>query len=280
MPGYTDQPECSDYFYWNGWYYLIFSNYGTAKYRYSKSPFGPWICPEQEMLDGLLYRVPKTAAFGDRRIAAGFLCINPQGESYAGNLILRELVQHPDGTLGTCLIKELVPVQNTLREKAALESGESGGYVQKRLPISENSVKIRIERDRAYGNYGVIFQAGSKEAFEIRIEPALRTVGIYPVHSNLYFCPTKRVLQSVGGMEEGCLLEVNLKNDVLDMGINQDRTLICRLDRDYADGESLSWYGFVKDGKAVFEVRGDIALRRTASAEELLPLAHYGSDSV
>lgn len=146
--------------------------------------------------------------------------------------------------------------------------------------MGRRSVKIRIERDRAYGNYGVIFQAGSKEAFEIRIEPALRTVGIYPVHSNLYFCLTKRVLQSVGGLEEGCLLEVNLKNDVLDMGINQDRTLICRLDRDYADGESLSWYGFVKDGKAVFEVRGDIALRRTASAEELLPLAHYGSDSV
>ena len=54
VPGYTDQPECSDYFEWNGWYYLIFSNYGTAKYRYSRTPFGPWICPEQEILDGLL----------------------------------------------------------------------------------------------------------------------------------------------------------------------------------------------------------------------------------
>lgn len=253
IPGYTDQPECCDYFAWNGWYYLIFSNYGTAKYRYSKTPFGPWICPEQEILDGLLYRVPKTAAFGNRRIAAGFLCINPQGESYAGNLILRELVQHPDGTLGTCLVKELVSGQNRIQEKVELESGKSGGYVQKGLPVSGNSVKIRIQRERSCGNYGIILQAGSGTAYELRIDPHLRTVGVYPAHSNLYYCPTKRILNAVDGLEEGCLLEISLQKDILDVCINQDRTLICRLEKGHADGESLSWIGFVKDGRAVFE---------------------------
>ncbi len=252
VPGYTDQPECSDYFEWNGWYYLIFSNYGTAKYRYSRTPFGPWLCPEQEILDGLLYRVPKTAAFGDRRIAAGFLCINPEGESYAGNLILRELVQHPDGILGTSPVRELRTAQSGLHEAVTMESGKSGGYVQKGLPLSGNSVKIRIERERTNGNYGLILKAGEKAAWEIRMEPGLHTVGVYPAHSSLYYCPSKKLLTRVKGLEEGCTLEICLQGDILDLCVNGDRTLIGRLEKGYAEGNTISWSGFVKDGKAVF----------------------------
>lgn len=252
VPGYTDQPECSDYFEWNGWYYLIFSNYGTAKYRYSRTPFGPWICPEQEILDGLLYRVPKTAAFGNRRIAAGFLCIHPEGESYAGNLILRELVQRADGTLGTCPVKELRWEESRLQETVMLESGESGGYAQKRLPISGNSVKIEAKPEESCGNYGLILQAGDKAAWEIRVDPGLDAVGIYPAHSNLYYCPSKKILTQMKGLAGGCLLEISLKGDILDLCVNGERTLICRLQKGYADGESVSWSGFVKDGKVLF----------------------------
>ncbi|HVZ16359.1 MAG TPA: hypothetical protein VG897_04530, partial [Terriglobales bacterium] len=42
MPGYPSVPECPDYFYWNGWYYLIFSLNGEARYRMSRQPMGPW----------------------------------------------------------------------------------------------------------------------------------------------------------------------------------------------------------------------------------------------
>jgi hypothetical protein len=93
-----DQPECSDYFYLNGWYYLIFSNYGFAHYRISKAPYGPWITPENDMLGEEGLRVPKTALFNNRIILAGFKV--PSDRGYAGKVVFLEAIQNnEDGTL-------------------------------------------------------------------------------------------------------------------------------------------------------------------------------------
>jgi hypothetical protein len=92
-----DQPECSDYFYLNGWYYLIFSNFGYAHYRISKSPYGPWITPENDLLGEEGLRVPKTALFNNRIILAGFKI--PPERSYAGKIVFLEAFQNKDGTL-------------------------------------------------------------------------------------------------------------------------------------------------------------------------------------
>ncbi len=32
VPGLAGDPECADYFHWHGWYYLLFSNNGVARY--------------------------------------------------------------------------------------------------------------------------------------------------------------------------------------------------------------------------------------------------------
>lgn len=254
IPGYTDQPECSDYFEWNGWYYLIFSNYGTAKYRYSRHPFGPWICPEQEMIDGLLYRVPKTAAFGNRRIASGFLCIHTAGESYAGNLVLRELVQKEDGTLGTCLVKEVLPLPSGQKETICLDRESAGGYCEQAWKRHAKYAKIRMQPEEKTGSYGILLTAGENTVYELRIEPALQTVGIYPAHSNLYYHPTKRILTGVKGLEQETELELVLMEDILDLCINGTRTLVCRMEESWK-GEADGITGcFVKDGKVMFEI--------------------------
>ena len=163
-----------------------------------------------------------------------------------------EVFAGADGTLGTCPVKELRWEESRLQETVMLESGESGGYAQKRLPISGNSVKIEAKPEESCGNYGLILQAGDKAAWEIRVEPGLDAVGIYPAHSNLYYCPSKKILTQVKGLAGGCLLEISLKGDSLDLCVNGERTLICRLQKGYADGESVSWSGFVKDGKVLF----------------------------
>ncbi len=115
VPGFDDAPECPDYFFWNGWYYLLFSNHLTTRYRMSRSALGPWLRPPADVLDSPLTRVMKTAAFGaDRRIGAAWLgtrtgdCDDGQPQ-WGGNLILREIVQHADGTLGTKWPQELAP---------------------------------------------------------------------------------------------------------------------------------------------------------------------------
>ena len=100
-------PECPDYFEWNGWYYLTFLQGGWARYRMSREPLGPWTCPAVDTYDGPGVFAMKTAAFGEgRRIGAGFVPWRQEGrddggQQYAGNLVFRELIQHPDGTLGS-----------------------------------------------------------------------------------------------------------------------------------------------------------------------------------
>ncbi len=102
------QPECCDLFEMNGWHYLIYSLYGTGRYRMSHSLFGPWVKPENDIIDRVRYRVPKTATFtGGRRLAVGFVTATP--EAYAGKAVFRELVQGEDGTLTTRPVYEMLP---------------------------------------------------------------------------------------------------------------------------------------------------------------------------
>ncbi len=106
-PDYPGQPECPDYFAWNGWYYLFFSIEGVAHYRTPRQPLGPWQSPDTDTLDDPMARVMKTAAFGPhRRLGVAFV---RDGEQWGGSLRLRELVQHPDGTLTTTWPAELPP---------------------------------------------------------------------------------------------------------------------------------------------------------------------------
>lgn len=111
VPGGADHPECPDYFAWNGWYYLLFSLQGVARYRLSRQPFGPWLTPPVDTLDGPQMRVMKTGAYhGNRRIGVVFVPDRPNG--YAGVIVFREIIQHPDGTLTTAWPAELTPTES------------------------------------------------------------------------------------------------------------------------------------------------------------------------
>ena len=92
------EPECSDYFYKNGWYYLI----SRSQYWISKAPFGPWTQPQDCNVDCGV--VPKMAFWnGGRIIFTGFL---PQN-GYGGFLTFKEALQNSDGTLRFIPVKEM-----------------------------------------------------------------------------------------------------------------------------------------------------------------------------
>lgn len=38
----TPCPECPEHFFWNGWWYLIYSQFAQMQYRVSRDPLGPW----------------------------------------------------------------------------------------------------------------------------------------------------------------------------------------------------------------------------------------------
>ena len=79
----SDQPECPDYFKYNGKYYLVFSIRGRARYLVSDKPFEGF-----EMIDDTLIPcagVPKCGEWEGRLVFTGFKVIN----GYAGSMTFK-----------------------------------------------------------------------------------------------------------------------------------------------------------------------------------------------
>ena len=99
--------ECPEVFQWNGWWYLVYSEFSesfTTRYRMSRSLHGPWLVPEHDTLDGRAYYAAKSAARDGRRFFFGWIA-SREGSSddgawqWAGTLSVLEAVQRADGTL-------------------------------------------------------------------------------------------------------------------------------------------------------------------------------------
>ena len=97
--------ECQCYFTWHGRDYVLggFSGFFVS----DDGPLGPYrdlAAEGHDLYDGL--GVPMVAAFtGDRRVLAGWLA----GNGWGGHLVLRELIQLPDGNLGMKWLPEATP---------------------------------------------------------------------------------------------------------------------------------------------------------------------------
>jgi sucrose-6-phosphate hydrolase SacC (GH32 family) len=81
-PG-KDQPECPDYFFYNGKYYLIFSLKGRAHYMVSDKPFEDFVMPSDPIIP--CSSVPKGAEWDGKLIFTGFERIN----GYAGSMTFK-----------------------------------------------------------------------------------------------------------------------------------------------------------------------------------------------
>lgn len=85
LTGQVGVPECSDYFVWKGWYYLLYSVGGDTYYVRSKKPFGPWEYPSSQAFVEGWANVYKTAPLKDgRRVAAAFIPWRGDGRDHGG----------------------------------------------------------------------------------------------------------------------------------------------------------------------------------------------------
>ena len=74
----------------------------------SRDPLGPWLAPKSDAFDNPQARVMKTAGFNNsRRLGVAFL--THAGSGYAGDLVMREIIQHPDGTLAPLFLQSCNP---------------------------------------------------------------------------------------------------------------------------------------------------------------------------
>lgn len=253
IPGFMDVPECADYFFWKGWHYLVFSSSGTARYRMSRRPLGPWLCPEVDTLDGGAARVMKTAAFtGDRRIGVSWVASRAGDKDggqlqFGGNAVFRELVQHADGALGTRYPAELLPQgrEEFTPTPAALTPGVVCGHGQARLDAPQGmQAAILMGVPRNFRLTGVIAgisgtgifglrlryngkraEGGADQGYDLCLNPGDRTVRLQD-----------QVITRVDALLQPLRLDLMVCDSLIDCCIDGRRCLIDRCPEQHGDG--------------------------------------------
>jgi beta-fructofuranosidase len=221
-------PECADHFLWNGWYYLM-----STRYWMSRKPLGPWTPSAASSLD-VLY-VPKTAEFtGNRRLYVSWL---PEG-GWGGCAVFREVVQHADGTLGTKFPVEMIPETGSPARLSVVSASPGAKAVNRTftLPAAASPEKVvlgglpadarircRIMPGAGQGAFGLRMRsaAGSAQANELRFLPQRRRLEIVKGPA----------LEAVAGLDRELTLDIIVKDNILDVCLNNDHTLVGRCAR-------------------------------------------------
>lgn len=178
--------ECPEVFEWNGWWYLVYSEFSdafTTRYRMSRSMHGPWITPEHDTLDGRAFYAAKSAARDGRRFFFGWIA-SREGSSddgawqWAGTLSVLEATPRPDGTLAFHPAAELrdsfgpgvpaLPAGTVLRApdgyRDLLTSADASGDLR---------LVARFELSAGTVECGVLLRASEDgdEGYVLRLEP-------------------------------------------------------------------------------------------------------------
>ena len=240
-PAYGNVPECPDLFEWNGWYYVLFGLGLQTRYRMARHPLGPWLRPPVDALDTAFCAVMKTAPFGEnRRIGVGWAGPR-QGDKddgrmlWGGNAVFRELIQHPDGTLGTRFPPEMIPgtgdplalTCTILTPGCRGDSRQIDFATPETLAVAalENlprSCRIRCQVEPTSGciRFGLGLRGDGEFAqkIELAFQPSLRTVSLGQARS-----------EGVAGLDAPFGLDIILQEDIIDVCIGNQRCMINRL---------------------------------------------------
>ena len=243
LTGQVATPECSDYFKWNDWYYLLYSIGGDTYYVKSRKPYGPWEYPTTQAFVESWASVYKTAEYkDDRRIAVAYMPCRSNnkdfdGPIWGGNMLLREVVQEPDGTLYTKFLTESLPAMSPLQmPKIEIPAGSKNvSYSKGKLTLnSPNGVSMaslsdlpvnyritmEIEPLSNYDEIGLFVRAADKgdRGYKVELNANKESAFIYNTGIN-----------TVKDLRKTIILDVILKDEFIDMNINGKRSIINRL---------------------------------------------------
>lgn len=258
--GQSDVPECPDYFFWNGWYYLVYGQASNTFYLKSRHPYGPWEYPRYQALNEDWVNVAKTAAFtGGRRILAGWIpsrrdMQDDQGEVFGGNIVLRELGLEKDGTLNTFWPKEaalstgqevsLSPQKDTLTRQLSPDSytisspGGLGAFFFAHIPV-DCQIEFQASVTGQIDDFGCYLRSDERgeHAYALRFSPQNEEV-------TLAGSPI-RAVEGLGGKVR---VQVLMKGDIIDVCIGGRRCIVNRL---YAQKGSILGF-FARHGTVTF----------------------------
>ncbi len=236
-PGYYVAPECCDYFHWNGWYYLVFSDPPHATtYWMAREPAGPWSIPANATFDTPMARVFKTAAFtGGRRLAVAFLTSlagdkDDGAWEYGGNAVFRELVQHEDGTLGTKWPVEMIPrtaPPAVVRGPFRVRRNDGAVTLAGVPPDARIILDISPGLDAAYFGLRLRGSVDGSPGYELAFAPREQTVRIFAVDNSGTLA--NRAITNVAGLDLPFTVDILLYGDIVDVCVDNRRCLCTRL---------------------------------------------------
>jgi hypothetical protein len=257
---YVVSNECTCWFRWGDWHYLLS---GRTGFWMSRSLLGPYwgaasevVHPAWDPYDGLL--VPQAIVFKQRCVLSGWLA---RSEGYAGHLVFRELIQRPDGNLEMRRLPELEPrCGESLRWTAPAEPdvASAGGRLiidaraaARSAVISgvESDIRIAVRlRPEGCARYGLSFLASAPSApsCELRLEPrrSLAQWGTAlgglcaPDSVGLPFDGRDFSILGVDGLDRAIALDILVRREpksrttIIDAEIDGRRTMITRRDED------------------------------------------------
>lgn len=241
LTGQPSTPECPDYFKWNDWYYLVYSDGSNTSYVKSKSPYGPWEEPRYQALNEDWSNVVKTAEFvGNRRIAAAWIPNrrddkDDNGEVFGGNTVFREVLQNKDGTLDTKFVPELVP--KTIKEISPEAKTDSltqkkdnsnltitalngvGSAMYENLP-KNCRITLIVTPKSINDSYGFLLRADEKgeNGYDLRLSANEYKASLF-----------NTAISGVSGLDKPVQIDIVLKDDIIDVCIDNRRCVVNRL---------------------------------------------------
>jgi beta-fructofuranosidase len=261
LTGQRGTPECSDYFQWNSWYYLIYSTSGRGYYVKSKSPFGPWEFPRYQALVEPFSNVPKTAEFtNDRRISAAWIPSRDGNkddgrERFGGNVALRELVQEQDGTLSAKFAPEFIPSSSAPIDIPLILSNPLSSGNAKKLQINAPDGVGSAHFNKVPYNCKISLEIepiGNNEEFGFYLRSKDKAEGGYKIN----FCAYKEIVQlgnvkleAVEGLKNAIHVDIVMKGDIIDLCIDNHRCIANRCPEQKGDQLWL----FAKQGNVIFK---------------------------
>ena len=261
LTGQNSTPECPDYFLWNGWYYLVYSDNSNTFYVKSKSPFGPWQEPPYQALNEDWANVVKTAQFStNRRIAAAWVPSRMDNkdnnkEVFGGNTIFREVVQEPDGTLNTKFPSEMLPkstepvslkmLYHSLTTKAddenfTIYSPDGVGAVHYENIPPNCRISLQIIPKSINEEYGLILRADDKGSNGYRL--------IFSANESQVSLGNTSI-KGVSDLNRPIQVDIIMKNDIVDVCVDNRRCIVNRV----IEHKGSHLWLFAKHGKIEFK---------------------------
>lgn len=260
LTGQRSVPECPDYFLWNKWYYLVYSDNSDTWYVKSRNPYGPWEEPRYQALVESWANVVKTAEFtGGRRIAAAWIPNHlnnkdNEREIFGGNTVFREVKQEADGTLSTKFPKEMIPATGKPQTMTLIADstttkgngefsisapGATGAAHFANMPANAR-ITLQIVPKTALENYGLEMKSdeAADNGYRLNFSPSAQTVELGNTR-----------ISAVTGLDKPVTLDIVIKDDIIDVSIDGRRCIVNRVSEH--NGSNL-WF-YAKNGSVTFK---------------------------